>query len=138
MELIALGFSAGIPRGLIEAMIWPTLQVGQTRTGFPRVFPAASLKRARNPIHVRPVTDGCFPRVFPAASLKQGVRRGPAFKVGGFQFPAASLKRRASTLGSPAFSAGIPRGLIEASRTIRSDATLMSGPVFRGYSPRPH
>ena len=79
------------------------------------------------------IAEGSFPRVFPAASLKQVVAsaRRAAF-LRGFPrvFPAASLKRGITAVGSDlwiAFSAGIPRGLIEA----RCSSTLTRTRVGR-------
>ena len=110
-------FSAGIPRGLIEA---GSLTRSDWRTPrFPRVFPAASLKR--RPEGALSDAMGGFPRVFPAASLKRrpAPARRPRARRFPRVFPAASLKPCRDGLilkeRDREFSAGIPRGLIEAS-----------------------
>ena len=131
-------FSAGIPRGLIEARRPPA---GPPRSSsFPRVFPAASLKQ-----RARQGAGGCpdgFPRVFPAASLKRPVRRRHGGRrAGGFPrvFPAASLKqhghRDVDRDGAARFSAGIPRGLIEAWLSFEASAIATGFPrVFPAAS----
>ena len=76
----------------------------ELRARFPRVFPAASLKRGCCRAFVAIFNaPGSFPRVFPAASLK---RQEP---------------RRLPCSWRIEFSAGIPRGLIEAQRVAQTD-----------------
>ena len=89
----------------------------------------------------RPFVTRGFPRLYAAASLKRAARARPAAWRAGFPrlYAAASLKQREAgarphvALG---FSAALCRGLIEASPT----PTAGSRPptVFRGFMPRPH
>ena len=132
-------FSAALCRGLIEAMR-PLLVSFKRPMGFPRLYAAASLKRAhrgalfsvpcrfsaalcRGLIEARTgsrrstTTRACFPRLYAAASLKplRPVHLRPAF---------------------PEFSAALCRGLIEAAANEASVCPMV--PVFRGFMPRPH
>ena len=156
-------FSAALCRGLIEAQpFWgrsggcrsgfPRLYAAASlkllalgdgvgrRLGFPRLYAAASLKRGCAGSHLQRVLEG-FPRLYAAASLKP-VTHGKCFSSTSC-FPrlyaAASLKPvfpLFAFIPSDRFSAALCRGLIEACS--RSSSHGCGGGVFRGFMPRPH
>ena len=112
----AARFSAALCRGLIEATTAAVAAVRSWR-GFPRLYAAASLKRAIAAGRVRIRRQG-FPRLYAAASLKR-------------------LQCCPAEEGRSRFSAALCRGLIEAGRSVATGSHLRIE-VFRGFMPRPH
>ena len=152
-------FSAALCRGLIEAPGAPPRRAAARRR-FPRLYAAASLKRARGRAGARRA------RGFSAALCRLDGRAGGHRRVPGFSaalcrglieasrqrsphspparrflrlYAAASLKPvvtggATGVLGT--FSAALCRGLIEAVASCRRDRRRHR--VFCGFMPRPH
>ena len=161
--LDAVPFSAALCRGLIEADP-PRVRPPASRSGFPRLYAAASLKRSgircgaqrgsrfsaalcRGLIEASAGVPGVRAVHWFSAALCRGLIEAPAPDVvtagGDARFPrlyaAASLKPAPvpdrHARGS-GFSAALCRGLIEASPPAPIRTSLPS--VFRGFMPRPH
>ena len=135
-------FSAALCRGLIEAEYTPG-GCFPYRSGFPRLYAAASLKLPASQRTTAPVVR--FPRLYAAASLKRGVSgeytREPRHGVHPFSAALCrGLIEASSQLAEYAdfhwFSAALCRGLIEAGGTPTHQAPRLL--VFRGFMPRPH
>ena len=122
---VSMPFSAGIPRGLIEAFSrnTPVRFTHPFSAGIPRGLIEAQRRVQRFGVDV----SERFPRVFPAASLKQadfGVR---SVLIRGFSagIPRGLIEAgsgRTPRISGCVFSAGIPRGLIEAGRRTSSSS----------------
>ena len=155
-------FSAALCRGLIEAAsVSPCGSASRAR--FPRLYAAASLKRAERETVEPPrplfsaalcrglieakgpssvvASSGSFPRLYAAASLKPG-QQGADHGVE-MLFSAALCRGlieapggRPERGGLKKFSAALCRGLIEA--TPGGGHIRPGGGVFRGFMPRPH
>ena len=133
-------FSAALCRGLIEALT-PTGRRPRRRCPFSAALCRGLIEAVRDVPHQAGARQR-FPRLYAAASLKHAVARDLELRPERFSaalcrglIEASTVRRRPGAAGAT-FSAALCRGLIEARR--RAAPASPRRRVFRGFMPRPH
>ena len=131
-------FSAALCRGLIEATSWRGWS-GRRSDGFPRLYAAASLKRAlhrQSYLHFLRFSAALCRGLIEAPRLRDASRSRERFSAALCRGLIEANSGTKYTIQNKSFSAALCRGLIEALPDV---ATCNGGTfVFRGFMPRPH